>query len=63
MKINRIRFNVALALHDLTIPKLAKITGISRNTISAVRNGKTCAKQTADKLVEVLGADILETKA
>ena len=35
-------------------------SGVSRVTITAVKNGKSCSKQTADKLVAVLGKSVLK---
>ena len=60
MRINRERFAVALVRTDLNGNQLAKKAGVSRGTVTAVRTGKSCSKETADKLVAVLGEDILE---
>lgn len=60
MRINRERFAAALARADLNGNQLAEKAGVSRGTVTAVRTGKSCSKETADKLVAVLGKDILE---
>lgn len=60
MRIDRIKLTVALAQRDLTIKKLAELTGISRLTLSNVKNGKSCSMETAEKLATVLGRDIIE---
>jgi len=39
---------------------LVELSGVSRVTVTAVRSGKTCSKETADKLVAVLGHDIIK---
>ncbi len=60
MRINRERFAVAMVRHDLNGEKLASLSGVSRYTITAVKNGKSCSKETADKLAAVLGRNIIE---
>ena len=63
MRINRERFAAALARLDLNGNQLAEKAGVSRGTVTAVRTGKSCSKETADKLVAVLGRDIIEKGA
>lgn len=60
MRIDRVKFATALARKDITCLKLAEQSGVSRATITSVKSGKSCSKETADKLAAVLGADILE---
>jgi putative transcriptional regulator len=60
MRINREKLAVAMIRADLNVSKLVEKSGLSRSTITAVRSGKTCSKQTADKLVAVLGKSILK---
>lgn len=60
MRINRERFAAAMARLDLNGNQLAEKAGVSRGTVTAVRTGKSCSKETADKLTAVLGKDILE---
>ena len=60
MRINRERFVAALVRFDLNGNQLAKEAGVSRGTVTAVKTGKSCSKETADKLVSVLGVEILE---
>lgn len=62
MRIDRIKFVAAMARADLNGLQLADKAGVSRGTITAVRTGKSCSKETADRLVAVLGADILPKK-
>jgi len=63
VRINRERFAAALARLDLNGNQLAEKAGVSRGTVTAVRTGKSCSKETADKLVAVLGRDIIEKGA
>lgn len=62
MRIDRVKLAAAMVRADLNGLQLADKAGVSRGTITAVRTGKSCSKQTADKLVSVLGADILQRR-
>lgn len=59
-RINRVAFAAALARTDMNIKQLAEQSGVSRVTITAVKSGKSCSRETADKLAAVLGQRILE---
>lgn len=63
MRIDRVKFAAALARADLNVKQLAECSGVSRVTISSVKTGKSCSKDTADKLARVLGRDIIDTNA
>ncbi len=60
MRFNREAFVAAMVRRDLNVNRLAECAGVSRGTVTAVKNGKSCSQQTAEKLVSVLGPDILE---
>lgn len=60
VRINRERFAAALARMDLNGKQLAAKAGVSRGTVTAVKTGKSCSKETAEKLAEVLGREIIE---
>ena len=60
MRIDRVKFAAALARLDLNGNQLAEKAGVSRGTMTAVRTGKSCSKETADKLAAVLGREIIE---
>ena len=62
MRINRIKFAAAMARADLDGLQLAEKAGVSRGTITAVRTGKSCSRDTAMKLVSVLGKDIIQER-
>lgn len=63
MRINREKMAVAMIRRDMTQKRLSELSGVSRMTITAVRGGKSCSKETADKLAAVLGADIIEERS
>lgn len=59
MRIDRVTMAAAMAKADLNGSQLAEKAGVSRGTVTAVRTGKSCSKQTADKLAAVLGYEII----
>lgn len=63
MRIDRVKFAAALARADLTVKQVAELSGVSRVTVSSVKTGKSCSQDTAEKLVRVLGRDIIDTNA
>ena len=50
----------AMVREGLNNRQLSELTGLSRSTISAIRNGKNCSPETAQKLTAILGDEILE---
>lgn len=60
MRIDRVAFATALARKDITCKRLAELSGVSRVTITSVKTGKSCSKETADKLAAILGRDIIK---
>lgn len=63
MRINRERFAAALARMDLNGNQLAAKAGVSRGTVTAVKTGKSCSPEIAEKLAAVLGREIIEKEA
>lgn len=63
MRIDRVAFATALARADINGKQLAELSGVSRVTITAVKSGKSCSKNTADRLAAVLGKEILAKEA
>lgn len=60
MRISRERFAAAMARLDITGNSLAEMAGLSRGTVTAVKNGKSCSTHTANKLAAILGHEIIE---
>ena len=60
MRISRERFAAAMARLDITGNDLAELAGVSRGTVAAVKSGKSCSMQTANKLAAILGSEIIE---
>lgn len=54
MRINRIKLITEMARQDMTQIRLTELTGVSRATISAVQNGRSCSSSTAVKIADAL---------
>ena len=63
VRISRERFAAAMARLDITGNSLAELAGVSRGTVTAVKSGKSCSAQTANKLAAILGHEIIERGA
>lgn len=57
---DRVAIISKMAERRMTCDQLVELSGVSRVTVTAVRSGKSCSRETADKLVAVLGRDILK---
>ena len=60
MRIDKIKLIVAMANKNITQSQLAEKGGISRNTISNIRCGKSCSGNTAIKIAKALNVSIDE---
>lgn len=63
MRISRVKFAAELARLDISSKKLAEKTGLSRVTISNIKQGKGCSAKTAQLIADGLSVsldDILE---
>ncbi len=60
MRIDRIRLCVAVERRGVTYTKLSEISGVSRQTISAVKQGKRCNRETAKKIADALDVELSE---
>ena len=63
MRIDREKMTIAMLRRDMSQKRLADLSGVSRMTITAVKGGKSCSRETADKLAAVLGRDIIKKEA
>ena len=63
VRIDRVAMIAEMARQDINCNRLVELSGVSRETVTAVRNGKSCSKETADKLAAVLGRDIIREEA
>lgn len=60
MRIDRVKFAAALVRADLNGNQLAEKAHVSRGTVTAVRTGKSCSMETAEKLAAGLGVTVAE---
>ncbi len=58
MRIDRERLAAALAGSGLKVYELAERSGLSRGTVTAIKNGKSCSKDTAQRLAQGLGVSL-----
>lgn len=63
VRIDRVTMIAEMARRAITCNRLAELSGVSRVTVTAVRNGKSCSRETADKLAAVLGREIIREEA
>lgn len=59
VRIDRVSMIAEMARKDINCNRLVELSGVSRGTVTAVRNGKSCSKQTAERLAAILGRDII----
>ena len=59
MRIDRVKLAAEMARSDVNVKRLSELSGLSRATVTGVKSGKSCSKDTADKLASVLGRDII----
>lgn len=57
--IDRVAMITEMARKHISCNRLVELSGVSRVTVTAVRNGKSCSKNTAEKLAAVLGNNIM----
>lgn len=62
MRIDRVKLIAEMARRDISCKRLVELSGVSRMTVTAVRSGKSCSMETAEKLAAVLGRDIIENE-
>ena len=60
MKIAINRLMAKMAVRECTFTALADASGVSRTTLSYIKNGKTCRPDVAGKLAKALGVDVEE---
>lgn len=58
MRIDRVKLVTEMAKRNITQKRLAEISGISKTSISNVRNGKNCSDSTGLKIADALNVPI-----
>lgn len=54
MRVNRKALICAMLDADVKVSELASLANVSRNTISAIKNGKSASVQTVEKIAKAL---------
>ncbi len=62
MRIDRIKLKTELVKRDMRQSELTKLSGVSKGTISGVINGRSCNKETAEKIAKALKLPLEELK-
>lgn len=60
MRLKNKEFMIALAQKQMNCTELANASGISRATISYIKNGKSCKADVAGKIADALDIDVTE---
>ncbi|HBV51654.1 MAG TPA: XRE family transcriptional regulator [Clostridiales bacterium] len=60
MRINRKKLAITMINADLSVSKLVERSELSRATVSAIKNGKSCQAATAMKLAKALNVELEE---
>lgn len=60
MKINVKKLLILQAELDISIGELAEKSGVSRNTLAAIKAGKTCRPEIVGKIARALGCNVTE---
>ncbi|MDY4115126.1 helix-turn-helix transcriptional regulator [Blautia sp. HCP3S3_D9] len=60
MKMDKIKFICELARRNMSIKQVAEKSGVTRNTISAIKNGKSCTPATAGRIAKALELDVTD---
>lgn len=60
LKLDRVKVISEMARNDISCKDLVEKTGLSRITVTNVRNGKSCTRSTAFAIAAAIGVDISE---
>ena len=60
MRIDRVKLIAEMARAEISCEKLAREMGVSRATVGAIRGGKSCREDTAEKMAAALGVPLGE---
>ena len=58
MKIDRVKLIATMAERDMKCTRLARLTGLSRSTITSARSGKSCSYETAMLIADALRVEV-----
>lgn len=59
-QIDRVSLIAEMARKNINCNQLVELSGVSRVTITAARSGKSCSRETAEKLAAGLGVPVAD---
>lgn len=60
MRLDVTKLLIAIGEQQMSIQELAEKSGVSRNTISAIKAGKTCRPDTAGRIAQAINKPLAE---
>lgn len=60
VKINQIKLAILMVKRDWNTEETAKNAGVARQTVSYIKNGKSCTDRTAIKIANALGVEVTD---
>jgi Predicted transcriptional regulators len=60
MKINNSKLMLIMAEVGITFSALSELSGVSRMTLSSIKNGKTCRPDLAGKIAKALNVPVMD---
>lgn len=57
MKVNNVKLNLFMVREKINFTELAKVSGVSRPTLSYINNGKQCRMDVVCKIAEALNVE------
>lgn len=58
MRIDRMKFVAELAKRDFTLKKLSELSGVSRQTLSYIKQGKSCTDEVGHAIADALKLNV-----
>lgn len=58
MRLDRVKLSAEMTRRDMTAKLMSSKSGVSRATISGIKNGKSCSTTTANAIARALGVPI-----
>lgn len=60
LRIDRVKFVSEITRKSMTLKVLAEKAGVSRQTLSSIKNGKSCTDSVGEKIANALSVDVTE---
>ncbi len=60
MRIDRVKFIGKITKKGITLKKLSELSNVSRQTLSYIKQGKSCTDEVGKKIAKALNCDVKE---